>query len=70
MFALVDAKTAYTFNLEAYVGTQPEGLYKCKNSGEDIVLRLVKPVEGSNINITADNWFTSFPLIKKLKHNK
>jgi len=44
MFALVDAKTAYTFNLEAYVGTQPEGPYKCKNSGEDIVLRFVQPV--------------------------
>eukprot|EP00102_Acyrthosiphon_pisum_P010084 XP_008178239.1 PREDICTED: piggyBac transposable element-derived protein 4-like [Acyrthosiphon pisum] len=59
IFALVDAKTAYTFNLEAYVGTQPEGPYKCKNSGEDIVLRIVQPVEGSNRNITADNWFTS-----------
>lgn len=70
VFALVDVKTAYTFNLEVYVGTQPEGPYKCKNSGEDIVLRLVQPVEGSNRNITADNWFTSFPLIKNLKRNK
>jgi hypothetical protein len=25
VFALVDAKTSYTFNLEPYVGTQPEG---------------------------------------------
>nr|CAI5867199.1 unnamed protein product [Callosobruchus analis] len=25
MFALVDAKMAYTINLETYVGTQPEG---------------------------------------------
>lgn len=48
MFALVDAKTAYTFNLKAYVVTQLEGPYKCKNSGEDIVLRLVQLVEGSN----------------------
>lgn len=40
MFALVDAKTAYAFDLEAYVVTQPEGPYKCKNSGEDIVLDL------------------------------
>lgn len=63
MFALVDVKTAYTFNLKVYVSTQPEGPYKCKNSGEDIVLRLVQPVEGSNRNISADNWFTSLPLI-------
>lgn len=48
MFALVDAKTAY-------VGTQPKGPNKCKNSGENIVLRLAQPVEGSNRNITADN---------------
>lgn len=47
IFALVDAKTAYTFNLEVYVGSQSEGPYKCKNSGKDIVLRLVQPVEGS-----------------------
>lgn len=69
MFVLVDAKTAYTFNLKVYVGTQPEGPYKCKNSGEDVVLRLVQPVEGTNRNITADNWFTSL-LIKHLKCNK
>lgn len=52
------------------VPTHPEGPYKCKNSGKDIILRLVKLVEGSNRNISADYWFTSLPLIKNLKHNK
>ncbi|VEN40135.1 unnamed protein product [Callosobruchus maculatus] len=70
VFALVDAKTAYTFNLEPYVGTQPDGPYKFSNSPDEIVLRLVHPVEGTNRNITGDNWFTSIPLVKKLLEEK
>lgn len=66
VFALVDAKTAYTYNLETYVGTQPDGPYKYSNSAQDIVLRLVQPVEGTNRNITTDNWFTSIPLLRNL----
>lgn len=69
-FALVDAKTSYTFNLETYVGTQPEGPYKLSNSAEDIVLRLVYPVAGTNRNITGDNWFTSLSLSNKLLQEK
>lgn len=65
-FALVDAKTSYTLNLETYVGTQPDGPYKLSNSAEDIVLRLVHPVGGTNRNITGDNWFSSIPLTNKL----
>jgi hypothetical protein len=49
MFAFVDAKTAYTLNLETYVGTEPDGPYKNNNSGQDVVLRLVEPVAGKNI---------------------
>lgn len=70
VFALVDVKSGYTFNLEAYVGTQPEGPYKFNNSGEEIVLRLVEPVAYTNRNITADNWFTSVKLVKKLLDDK
>lgn len=70
MFALVDVKSGYTFNLELYVGTQPEGPYKLKNTGEEIVLRLVEPVANSNRNITGDNWFTSLSLVRRLLHEK
>ncbi|CAH2006447.1 unnamed protein product [Acanthoscelides obtectus] len=70
MFALVDAKTSYTFNLEPYLGAQPEGPYKLSNSPNDLVLRLVQPVEGTNRNITGDNWFTSVPLAIKLLEKK
>ncbi|XP_066253838.1 piggyBac transposable element-derived protein 4-like [Euwallacea similis] len=70
MFVLVDAKTQYTFNLEPYVGCQPEGPYKQNNSTENIVLRLVYPVERTNRNITAENWFSSVSLVKKLLTEK
>lgn len=70
MYALVDAKTVYTFNLEPYVGTQPAGPYKFSNSPDDVVLRLVHPVEGTKRNITGDNWFSSVPLVKKLLEEK
>ncbi|XP_055839580.1 piggyBac transposable element-derived protein 4-like [Episyrphus balteatus] len=69
-FALVDAKTFYTLNLEPYVGTQPDGPFKFKNNGEDITLRMVQPVEGTKRNITGDNWFTSLSLVNKLKNKK
>lgn len=65
-FALVDAKTSYTFNLETYVGTQPAGPYFVSNTSEAIVLRMVKPVENTKRNITGDNWFSSYSLATKL----
>nr|CAI5860047.1 unnamed protein product [Callosobruchus analis] len=70
MFALVDAKTSYALNLEPYVGIQPEGPYRMSNSPLDIVCRLVEPVQGTNRNITGDNWFSSIPLAKNLLDNK
>lgn len=66
VFSLVDSKTAYTLNLEVYVGTQPEGPFRHENSAEAIVRRLVTPVRGTNRNITGDNWFSSISLAKKL----
>lgn len=70
VLALVDSKTAYTCNLEVYVGKQPEGPYQLSNSAEEVVLRLVEPVSGSNRNITGDNWFTSVSLAKRLLQEK
>nr|CAH7732627.1 unnamed protein product [Callosobruchus chinensis] len=70
VFALCDARTAYTVNMEPYVGKQPEGPYCLGNSAQEIVLRLVQPIEGTNRNITGDNWFTSLPLASSLKAKK
>nr|CAH7730726.1 unnamed protein product [Callosobruchus chinensis] len=70
VFALCDARTAYTVNMEPYVGKQPEGPYCLGNSAQEIVLRLVQPIEGTNRNITGDNWFTISPLASSLKVKK
>ncbi|CAH4034405.1 unnamed protein product [Pieris brassicae] len=34
------------------------------------VLRLIRPIEGSNKNVTADNWFSSIELIDELAKRK
>jgi len=65
-FALVDARTFYTYNLETYLGKQPDPSFQLINCPEDVVLRLIEPIKGSGRNITADNWFSSLPLIRKL----
>lgn len=44
IFALVDIKNAYTFNLEVYAGQQPNGPYKMNNSAENVVKKMVQPV--------------------------
>ncbi|KAL4126047.1 hypothetical protein QTP88_010279 [Uroleucon formosanum] len=69
-FALIDPRTVYTLNLETYLGVQPDGPYKISNASQDVVLRLVEPIFGTNRNITGDNWFTSMPLIISLKEKK
>ncbi|KAJ8939829.1 hypothetical protein NQ318_013048 [Aromia moschata] len=66
IFALVDAATSCTLNLEVYVGQQPEGPYKKPNDPCSIVLRLIEPISGTNRNVTCDNWFTSVQLVNKL----
>lgn len=66
IFAMVDARTFYTCNLEVYVGNQPDGPYKFSNSPGDVVERLSAPVSGTGRNITIDNWFTSCELAEKM----
>ena len=34
------------------------------------VLRLIQPIEGSNRNVTTDNWFSSIELIDELEKRK
>lgn len=42
--ALVDSRTFYTSNIEVYVGTQPDGPFKCDNLPWSIVKRLIGPI--------------------------
>lgn len=55
IFSLVDPRTVYTLNLETYLGVQPDGPYKISNASQDVVLRLVEPIFGTNRNITGEN---------------
>lgn len=70
LFALVDARTYYTYNMEIYAGQQPEGCFKVDNSPSSIVKRLCTPLYGSGRNVTMDNWYTSYPLAKELLSKK
>ncbi|XP_050316085.1 uncharacterized protein LOC126750492 isoform X1 [Anthonomus grandis grandis] len=64
IFAMVDAKTFYTCNMEVYVGKQPEGPFQASNSPTAVVQRLWQSIKG---NITVDNWFTSMELLNSLQ---
>lgn len=70
IFALCDAKTYFTNNLEVYCGAQPDGPYRLSNDPVDIVERLVAPIEGSNRNLTIGSWYTCSTLAKSLLEKK
>ncbi|XP_055838818.1 piggyBac transposable element-derived protein 4-like [Episyrphus balteatus] len=69
IYALTDAKMFYTSDMEVYLGKQPEGPYFVDNSAMALVLRLSNVIHNSGRNITIDNFFTSLPLIDKLKRD-
>lgn len=69
VFALVDARTCYTVNLEVYLGEQPDGPFRVSNRVPDVVKRMIQPISRSGRNISMDNWFTSFPMIEDLFTN-
>ncbi|CAG9577485.1 unnamed protein product [Danaus chrysippus] len=70
IYALVDAKTFYTMNLEIYCGKQPDNSpYTVSNKPFDVVDRLVRCVSGSGRNITMDNFFMSYETAENLLKN-
>ncbi|XP_046688877.1 uncharacterized protein LOC124374768 [Homalodisca vitripennis] len=53
--------------MEIYPGTQPQNSpFEQSNRPKDVVLRLISHLENSGRNITADNWFSSVPLVREL----
>lgn len=75
VLVLSDAETYYTYNAYIYCGkgSDGEGLSTAEKSlgvPTQSVLKLAQPVVNSNRNITADNWFSSIPLMQILKEKK
>ncbi|XP_048525053.1 piggyBac transposable element-derived protein 4-like [Dendroctonus ponderosae] len=66
MCGLCDAKTFYTLNFEIYCGKQPAGRYATSNKPDDIVKRLIVPIENTKRNITTDNYYSSLSLAEYL----
>jgi hypothetical protein len=66
IYALVDAKSFYTSNLEVYTGKQPPGQFNIESSANALVKRLSQNILNTGRNITMDNFFTSIPLADQL----
>ncbi|RZF45385.1 hypothetical protein LSTR_LSTR002828 [Laodelphax striatellus] len=72
IMCLTDARTGYLFNAYVYAGKDSDGLTldaqeKKLMKPTQSVIRLAKPLEQSNRNITADNWFSSIELANVLR---
>lgn len=49
-----------------YPGTLPPGLYLCNSKMYDVVSRLITHISKSNLNVTFNKWFTSYPWMLNL----
>lgn len=73
--SLCDAKNAYFYNGYVYTGKGSDGVGLSTQDQKllvpaQCVLKLTQPIEGSNRNVTADNWFSSIQLIDELAKRK
>lgn len=68
LMCITDSRTHYLYNAYIYAGQNTDGLTldpaeKKFAKLTQAVLRLSKPIEGTNRNITANNWFSSIELV-------
>ncbi|KAG8266750.1 hypothetical protein J6590_108850 [Homalodisca vitripennis] len=55
--------------MELYGGKKPPGPFATSNDATSVVLRMIKPIDNSGINVTMNNYFTSVPLLNDLYTN-
>jgi len=72
LMCLTDSRTHYLHNAYIYAGQNTDGITldpveRKFPKPTQAVLRLSKLIEGTNRNITADNWFSSIELVEHLK---
>ncbi|KFM67881.1 PiggyBac transposable element-derived protein 4, partial [Stegodyphus mimosarum] len=70
IFALVESRNFYSYNMEIYVGQEPKGSFRVENSPLEITKCLWTPLFKSGENITMDNWCMSYLLAKELLSKK
>lgn len=75
VMCLTDARNHYFYNGYIYTGRDSDGQGlsdsdKKFNKPTQSVLRLTRPIYGTNKNVTADNWFSSIQLIDVLFERK
>ncbi|XP_022824855.1 piggyBac transposable element-derived protein 4 [Spodoptera litura] len=73
--ALCDANNFYFYNGYIYSGKGSDGIGLTAQEKKFLVptqcvLRLTKPIHGTNRNVTADNWFSSIELVDQLSSRK
>lgn len=75
VMCLADAKTSYLFNVYIYTGKGSNGIgssEKEKNLSvpTQSLIKLCKPIQVSNRNVTAYNWFSSVDGVEELEKRK
>ncbi|XP_054290049.1 piggyBac transposable element-derived protein 3-like [Macrosteles quadrilineatus] len=75
VMCLADAKTSYLCNAYIYTGKGSDGVglteaEKNLSIPTQSVVRLCKVIEGTNRNVTADNWFSSVEGVDELRKRK
>lgn len=75
VLCLADAKTSYLLNAYIYSGKDSDSVGLTEEEKKlsiptQSVVRLSRPIQGSNRNITADNWFSSVELVDELTKRK
>lgn len=73
IMCLTDARNNYLYNAYIYTGKGSDSLTlsaaeKKFKIPTQAVLRLVRPIQNTNRNITADNWFSSVELVQELQN--